>query len=190
MDLAGECAARGTHPGRGMREAGRGMCGHPDVPREGARMSRNGFALIAVLWVITALGVLTGASLLVARIGSTTTRNRVLLARAEWAREACGEILLARFAADASVRALEPIDLGRRTWCRASIDDPSGRVNLNTADRDEFVRLFAQLGVAAAIADSVVALRRRGTIYDVRQVPGVDSSMVTRLSAYLTTRGT
>ncbi len=153
-------------------------------------MSRRGFALLAVLWVITALTALTGAGLLVARIGSTTTRNRVLLARAEWAREACGEILLARFASDASVRALEPIDMGRGTWCRASIDDPSGKVNLNTADRDVLARLFAQVGVEAAIADSVVALRRRGTIYDVRQVPGVDSSMVTRLSAYVTTRGT
>ncbi len=152
-------------------------------------MSRRGFALLAVLWVITALTALTGAGLLVARIGSTTTRNRVLLARAEWAREACGEILLARFAADASVRALEPIDLGRGTWCRASIHDPSGKVNLNTADRDVLARLFAQVGVDVAIADSVVALRRSRTIYDVRQVPGLDSSMVTRLSAYVTTRG-
>jgi type II secretory pathway component PulK len=146
-------------------------------------MSRRGFALLAVLWVITALTALTGAGLLVARIGSTTTRNRILLARAEWAREACGEILLARFAADAATRGLEPIDLGRGTWCRASIDDPSAKVNLNTADREVLAQLFARLGVQPAIADSVVALRRRGPIYDVRQVPGLDS-------AYVTTRGT
>src|SRR6266516_4724571 len=147
MDLAGECSARRAHQSHGMREAGDGMRGYARLPHKGARMSRRGFALLAVLWVITALTALTGAGLLVARIGSTTTRNRVLLARAEWAREACGEILLARFASDASVRALEPIDMGRGTWCRASIDDPCGKVNLNTADRDVLARLFAQVGV-------------------------------------------
>lgn len=146
-------------------------------------MSRRGFALLAVLWVITALTALTGAGLMVARIGSTTTRNRVLLARAEWAREACSEILLARFAVDASVRVLDPIDLGRGTWCRVSIDDPSGKANLNTADRDVLAHLFAMLGVQPAIADSVVALRRKGTIYDVRKVRGLDA-------AYVTARGT
>ena len=129
-------------------------------------MSRRGFALLAVLWVITALTALTGAGLLVARIGSTTTRNRVLLARAEWAREACGEILLARFAADASVRALEPVDLGRGTWCRASIDDPSGKVNLNTADRDVLARLFAQVAVEVAVGVAV-AVATLGVAVDV-----------------------
>ena len=49
-------------------------------------MNRRGFALLAVLWVITALTALTGAGMLVARLGSETTRNRVLFARAEWAR--------------------------------------------------------------------------------------------------------
>ncbi len=52
-------------------------------------MNKRGFGLLAVLWVVTALTALTGAGLLVARLGSETTRNRVLLARAEWAREAC-----------------------------------------------------------------------------------------------------
>src|SRR5438309_1525238 len=64
------------------------------------RMSRRGFALLAVLWTLTAITMLTGAAMAVARLGSTTTRNRVLLARAAWAREACGEILQARYAQD------------------------------------------------------------------------------------------
>jgi len=63
-------------------------------------MNRRGFALLAVLWVLTALTALTGAGLLVARLGSETTRNRSLLARAEWAREACGEILWIKFQTD------------------------------------------------------------------------------------------
>lgn len=152
-------------------------------------MSRRGFALLAVLWVITALAALTGAGLMVARLGSSTTRNRVLLARAEWAREACAEILLARFAGDPTVRNLTPVDLGRGTWCRASVEDPSATLNLNTADRDALATLFQHLRVPIGVADSVVGLRRRGTIYDVRQVPGVDSSMADRLSGYVTTRG-
>ena len=44
-------------------------------------MSRDGFALLAVLWTLTA-----GVSVAVARTGSETTRNRILLARAGWAR--------------------------------------------------------------------------------------------------------
>lgn len=153
-------------------------------------MSRRGFALLAVLWVITAMTALTGAGLIVARLGSLTTRNRLLLARAEWAREACSEILSARFAADAAVRGLSLVALGRGTWCRASLDDPAAKLNLNTADRDVLVTLFKSLGLEPTFADSVVVQRRRATIYDSQQVPGIDSLTAARLEAFVTTRGT
>jgi type II secretory pathway component PulK len=153
-------------------------------------MNRRGFALLAVLWVITALTALTGAGLLVARLGSETTRNRILLARAEWAREACGEILLARFAVDPTIRGLDPIDLGRRTWCSASLQDPAGGVNLNTAGREAIVQLFKAVGVQAALAESVIVGRGRGTLYDLRQVPGLDSTVAARLTPFVTVRGT
>ncbi|HEV8381578.1 MAG TPA: hypothetical protein VGQ29_08335 [Gemmatimonadales bacterium] len=153
-------------------------------------MSRRGFALLAVLWVLTALTALTGTGLIVARLGYETTRNRVLLARAEWAREACGEILAARFAADPSVRKTEIIDLGRGTWCRASLEDPAGKINLNTADQDVLVRLLRGIGAPRAIVDSAIALRRRDTIYALSQIPGVDSVLATRLATFVTTRGT
>jgi len=153
-------------------------------------MSRRGFALLAVLWVLTALTALVGTGLLVARLGADTTRNRVLLARAEWAREACGEILQARFAVDPSVRAVEPVNLGRGTWCRAALDDPTAKLNLNTADREALVRLFAAVGIDSSIADSVVAARRVGAIYDIRQFQGLDSADESRLSRFVTTRGT
>ena len=153
-------------------------------------MRRRGFALLAVLWVLTALTALVGTGLLVARLGADTTRNRVLLARAEWAREACGEILLARFATDPSVRTIEPIDLGRGTWCRAGLDDPAAKLNLNTAGREALVRLFAAAGADSAGADSVVAARRVGAIYDIRQFEGIDSAEAAHLSRFVTTRGT
>jgi len=153
-------------------------------------MNRRGFALLAVLWVLTALTALTGTGLLVARLGSETTRNRVLLARAEWAREACGEILLARFAVDPTIRDLDAIDLGRGTWCRAALEDPSARLNLNTADRAALAMLFKAVGVQQALAESVVVQRARGTLYDTRQVAGVDSAVTARLTPFVTVRGT
>ncbi len=153
-------------------------------------MNRRGFALLAVLWVLTALTALTGAGLLVARLGTETTRNRMLLARAEWAREACGEILLARFAIDPTIRELDPIDLGRRTWCRASLDDPGARLNLNTVDRQALVQLFTAVGVGRALAESVIVRRARGTVYDLLQVPGLDSTVAAHLAPFATVRGT
>jgi type II secretory pathway component PulK len=153
-------------------------------------MNRSGFALLAVLWVLTALTALTGAGLLIARIGSETTRNRMLLARAEWAREACGEILLSRFAVDPTIRVLAPIDLGRGTWCRATLDDPAARLNINTADRETLVQLFKAVGVEPALAESVVVVRARGSLYDFRQVPGLDSAVAARLRPFVTVRGT
>ena len=153
-------------------------------------MNRRAFALLAVLWLITALSALTGAGLLVARLGHETTRNRILLARAEWAREACGEILQARFAANPGVRAVEPIDLGRGTWCQASIDDPAARLNLNTAHRDDLERLFTTIRIPRGTTDSIIAQRRHVAIYDVRQVRGLDSATAARLARFVTTRGT
>jgi len=153
-------------------------------------MNRRGFALLAVLWVLTALTALTGAGLLVARLGSEATRNRILLARAEWAREACGEILSARFAIDPTIRKLDPIDLGRRTWCRASLDDPAARLNLNTADQQAVVQLFTAVGVEPALAESVIVRRARGTVYDLLQVPGLDSAVAAHLAPFVTVRGT
>lgn len=153
-------------------------------------MNAKGFTLLAVLWVLTALTALTGAGLLVARLGSETTRNRILLARAEWAREACAEILAARFAADPTIRGLDPIDLGRGTRCRASLDDPSGRLNLNTADREALASLFEAVGVEPALAESVIVRRAQETIYDLTQVPGLDSTAVAHLTAFVTVRGT
>lgn len=153
-------------------------------------MNRRGFALLAVLWVLTALTALTGAGLLVARLGTETTRNRILLARAEWARDACGEILAARFAVDAMIRGLDPIDLGRGTRCRASLEDPAAKLNLNTADREALAQLFRATGAQQSFADSVIARRARGTIYDLSQVPGLDSTVAVRLARFVTVRGT
>jgi type II secretory pathway component PulK len=153
-------------------------------------MSRNGFALLAMLWVISVLTAVAGVGMAVARLGYETTRNRILLTRAEWAREACGEILQARFAADSATHSVETIDLGRGTWCRAALDDPSGRLNLNTASPEMIAQLLRVLHVPASVVDSISSARQGDSIYDLLQVTRGDSVLATRLARFLTTRGT
>ena len=174
--------------------------------------TRDGFALLAVLWTLTAITMLTGAAMAVARLGSMTTRNRVILARAAWAREACAEILQARYAQDPSVRRLDSVDLGRNTWCTATLEDPSMKLNLNLADRAALVTVLQAVVRPSAPVDSLVdALldwrdpdaiprpfgdessgNRNGPLADVwelRYVRGFTDSLVGRLARFLTTRG-
>jgi general secretion pathway protein K len=169
--------------------------------------------LLAVLWTLAAVTVLTGAAIAVARLGSATTRNRVLLARAAWAREACTEILQARYVQDASVRRLDSVDLGRGTWCSATLEDPSVKLNVNLADRPALVTvLHAVVRPAAAVdslADALLDWRDPDTIprpfgdesfgnrngplgdvWELRYVRGFTDSRVVDLAPFLTTRGT
>ena len=129
-------------------------------------MSRRGFALLAVLWTLTAITMLTGAAMAVARLGSTTTRNRVLLARAGWAREACAEILQARWASPpdplsamrrgGTTASFDTVELGRGTWCTTAIEDPSVKLNLNLADRAALVTVLQAVVRRSAPVDSLV----------------------------------
>ena len=176
-------------------------------------MSRRGFALFAVLWTLTAMTVLTGAVMTVARLGSATTRNRILLARAAWAREACVEILQARYAKDGSTRVIDSVDLGRETWCTASLEDPSVKLNVNLADEPALATVLHAVVRRPAGIDSLVdALldwrdpdtvprpfgeespgNRNGPFADVwelRYVRGFSDSLVAALTPFLTTRGT
>lgn len=105
-------------------------------------MNRRGFALLTVLWALVALATLAGASSSLARRGTAVTRNRIHLTRATWAREACGEILAARFAADRTVRKVDTVELGRGAWCRAAVSDPAAAVNVNLASAELLQRLL------------------------------------------------
>ena len=185
-------------------------------------MSRRGFALLAVLWTLTAVTVLTSAAISVARLGTATTRNRVLLARAGWARAACVEILLARWASppdplSASRRGgttrLDSVDLGRGTWCSATLEDPSTKLNLNLADRPALVTVLQAVMHRSAAVDSLAdALldwrdpdsvprllgdessgNRNGPFADPRElryVRGFTDSRVALFAPFITTRGT
>ena len=126
-------------------------------------MTRRGFALLAVLWTLVAVAAVSGVAIAAARIGSLVTRNRVLLTRAAWAREACAEILLARYAQGQN-RGLDPVDLGRGAWCDAALEDPASKLNVNLADSaalETVLRLVVRDGNLDSLTDALLTRRRR-----------------------------
>jgi type II secretory pathway component PulK len=158
--------------------------------------NRRGFALLAVLWLVAALGMMAAVGLAAGRTGAAVTRNRILLTRAGWAREACIAILMARVAEDsaaalagARIRSLPSVDLGRGTWCAAQVEDPAARINLNRADSATLNRLFRSGELVHALLDW---RKQHGPLDDateLRFVSGFDSSTAARFADLTTTRG-
>jgi len=144
-------------------------------------MTRRGFALLAVLWLIVALAAVGGVSLAAARVGAATTRNRILLARADWAREACIEILRARYIQHPDIRALDTVDLGRGTWCTARLEDPGAKLNVNVADREALLAVVGAVGVV----DSLVKRRPFTDVAELGEVAGVAHLLTTRGSGQI-----
>ena len=156
----------------------------------------RGFALLAVLWVLTALAVLAGVGLAVVRTGADTTRNRILLARSGWASDACLEILQARYAQDSTVRALDTVELGRGTWCRASLEDLGAKLNVNTAGFAALTTVLRSVVRDTALADSLAAtiiasrrVFRFVAIPELVQWVGLDSTQIGPLESAFTTDG-
>jgi general secretion pathway protein K len=116
-------------------------------------MSRKGFALLTALWLLVTLTVLGAGALAVARLGADASRNRIMLIRAGWAREACGEILLARYAERRAVAPLDTVDLGRGSWCRAGVSDAGARLDINSAPREMLRTLFQDDSLTDALLD-------------------------------------
>jgi DNA uptake protein ComE-like DNA-binding protein len=158
-------------------------------------MTRRGFALLAVLWTLVAVAAVSGVAIAAARIGSLVTRNRVLLTRAAWAREACAEILLARYAQGQTHGGLDPVDLGRGAWCDAALEDPATMLNVNLADSAAFatvLRLVVRDGNLDSLTAAFLTRRRRGPLADIgelAEVRGFTPALVAQLSRFLTTRG-
>jgi len=136
-----------------------------------SRGSESAFALLTVLWLVTALSAVVGVALAVTRLGQRTTINRIALTRGRWAAEACLAITQARWAqhrlADTAT-----VDLGRGVRCAWQIEDPSARVNANRADREILERVTGN-------ADSIVARRRVHPLADLKELPDLDPALVT-----------
>ena len=133
--------------------------------------SREGFALITVLWLITALSAVVGLALAATQLGQRTTLNRVALTRGRWAAEACLAIAQARWAQHRLADTIT-IDLGRGVQCVWRVEDPTARINVNTAEREVLER-------ATKDADSIVARRRLRPLADLDEWPDLDRALVT-----------
>lgn len=175
--MSGCVSARGT--GRGARDHGR------------HRGTASGFALLAVLWLVTLVGGVLAIGLAAARLGQHTTRNRVALARGRWAAEACVAILQGRWVSGREADSAT-IDLGRTTTCSWRIDDPGARLHVHHAARDELLRLQAVLGVppdsARRFTGAVIARRKHRPMFDAAEL-AVLSAFDQRVAAYLTVDG-
>lgn len=149
--------------------------------REGAHesrrdLTRRGFALITVLWLITALASLVGLSLSAVRIGNQATTNRITLTRGRWAAEACGAIAQARWVQHRFIDTAT-IDLGRGARCAWRAEDPTARVNLNVADPE----VLHSLGAGEAFVRVLLERRRLvplEAIEEASELWGFDSTLI------------
>lgn len=116
-------------------------------------MNRRGFVLLAVLWIVVILATVAGAIMGVAAMGARATGNRIVLTRAEWARDACIEIVLTRWTREAERPAQDTVDLGRGTRCSIALEDPGAKVNLNHASPEQLRALFGADSLVAALLD-------------------------------------
>jgi len=129
-------------------------------------IGRRGFALLAVLWVVAALSAIVGLGLGALRIGAQASANRVELTRGRWAADACLAIAEARWTRH-RFSDTGTVDLGR-TGCSWRADDPTARVNVNTAPATLLYALAQQVGTPSLVVDTLLAHRPYA---DTAQVP-------------------
>jgi type II secretory pathway component PulK len=118
----------------------------------------RGFALITVLWLITALATLVGLSMTATRLRNQASANRIVLARGRWAAEACLAIAQARWTQQ-RLPDTATIDLGRGLRCAWTVQDPTARVNFNTADPEVLQSLGLNEAFVNALIDDADGLR-------------------------------
>lgn len=112
-------------------------------------MNRRGFVLSTTLWLLAVAAAAAGVGFTAARLSVKASRNRVSLAKATWAREACLEMVRARFAEWAAQPAtnldgpvvrtpkalqIDSTDLGDGIWCRVGNRDGGAVVPRAFAD--------------------------------------------------------
>lgn len=147
-------------------------------------MSRRGFALIAVLWVIAALTAIVGLAVAASRLGKQTSLNRLALTRGRWAAEACLAIAQARWA-EHRLTDTETEDLGRGTHCAWRLVDVAARLNVNTANPAVLRSVLCPSVRGPCAVDSLLRARAVTAYTDLEQVaalPGLDSSALTLLT--------
>lgn len=134
----------------------------------GAARGREGFALLAVLWVLVAVATLGLVAQLAARESVAAARNREELTRAAWRAEGCAE--RARAAVSALLYAARADGPSGESWnrvpravaespltagCDLTVRAAGTTVDANTADSETLHRLFLAMGATPATADSL-----------------------------------
>jgi type II secretory pathway component PulK len=143
---------------------------------------RAGFTLITVLWLVTLLSAVVALGLARVRLEYQATANRITLTRAHWAAYACIGIAQARWRQGRAFDTTN-IDLGRATFCRSRLVDPTTRLNINVAPR-ELLATF----VGDSAARLIVARRRGGPIFDLHELTD-DSELFEQMLELLTVDG-
>lgn len=116
-------------------------------------MNRRGFVLITVLWTMVLLSVVAGLAVSVARQGFLASRNRIVLARAEWAAEGCLALVRQQLADTPGLRLVDTTRLGRTAWCRADVTDPASAIHPGLLDSVSLVGMLGDTIRAASFLD-------------------------------------
>jgi general secretion pathway protein K len=115
--------------------------------------SRDGFALIAVLWLVAALALLLTVGMRPARLAGNAAENRIGQARALWAARGCVSLVQARHKDGRPGLGREPVALGPATWCSVERIDWDERINPNLVDSIGLLRVLADSVQVASLLD-------------------------------------
>lgn len=166
---------------------------------------REGYALLAVLWICVAITALVGLLAAAARLAVASSRNRIALTVAGWKAAACATYARAaistalrdenqaRFAGGRSGRGeawshvdrVLSVPRFQRSDCSVSARVVGARLDVNEADQGTLARLLRAMGVPAERADSVaraialakpfLSLRDLHDVPETVLVPALDS---------------
>lgn len=131
---------------------------------------RDGFVLIAVLWIIAALSAIGTAAVGTARQGARAAMNRSDITSATWLAEGCTESVLAGFhvTLEDSTRSpsalwkqlpeLRPVAPAEASFgCNVEIEPIGARIDVNTAAGETVRNVLIARGLTLPTADSMVA---------------------------------
>lgn len=176
-------------------------------------MNRSGFALLSVLWITTLLIAAASLGSWLAWDVILGAQNRAILTRADWARDACGELLRwpEQWQRLVDTKA-DTIDLGSGLWCSMALEDPRARLGLLQATPRQLLSVIGSDSLVSALIDWIdpddaplptgaesqwyrlrgLRLPRNGppaSVGELRFVRGWSDSMATRLAQWFTVAG-
>ena len=169
------------------------------------RRRREGYALLAVLWISVAITALVGLLAAAARLAAQSSRNCIALTVAGWQAAACATYARAaistalrddnqaRFAGAGRGETWSHVDRVlsvprfQRSDCTVRARPVGSRLDVNEADQGTLARLLRTMGVPAERADSVAraiaAAKPFASLRDLQDVP--ETALVPALDSVL-----